>query len=293
MRMAIIQWYPGHMAKAKRQLTEKLPLVDIVFELVDARIPDASRNPDLMELTQNKPSILILMKPDLADPNVTNEWLRYYREQGITALTFNGKSDREIPKIIEAAEHVLTEHAAKRESKGLLERAMRAVTVGVPNVGKSTLINRFAGKNITKTGNRPGMTQAQQWIKYKKQVELLDIPGILWPKFEDQLVGQKLALTGAIKDAIFHLDDISLFGIDYMVDHYPGALAKRYNFAEKLEIELSNPDLLLLITEKRGYFDDYERGAEMLLNDLRNGKLGQMSFERPEDLIVDASETDN
>lgn len=291
--MTIIQWYPGHMAKAKRELTEKLPLVDIVFELVDARIPDASRNPDLMELIENKPSILILMKPDLADPNVTNEWLRYYQEQGITALTFNGKSDREIPKLIEAAEAALVDHAAKRESKGLLERAIRAVTVGVPNVGKSTLINRFAGKNITKTGNRPGMTQSQQWIKYKKQVELLDIPGILWPKFEDQLVGKKLALTGAIKDTIFHLDDISLYGMDYIVRNYPGTLAKRYNFAENLETELSGPDLLLLITEKRGYFDDYERGAAMFLNELRNGKLGQMSFERPGDLIEDASETNN
>lgn len=291
--MATIQWYPGHMAKAKRELAEKLPLVDIVFELVDARIPDSSRNPDLMELIENKPSILILMKPDLADPNVTNEWLRYYQEQGITALTFNGKSDREIPKIIEAAEAVLASHSAKRERKGLRERAMRAVTVGVPNVGKSTLINRFAGKNITKTGNRPGMTQAQQWIKYKKQVELLDIPGILWPKFEDQLVGKKLALTGAIKDPIFHLDDIALYGMDYIVEHYPGTLAKRYKFAENLETELSGPDLLLLITVKRGYFDDYERGAAMFLHELRNGKLGQMSFERPEDLIENANENDH
>lgn len=291
--MAIIQWYPGHMAKAKRELKEKLPLVDIVFELVDARIPDASRNPDLIELIENKPRLLILMKPDLADPNITNEWIRYYREQGITALTFKGKSDRDIPKIIAAAEEILTEQAEKRESKGLRERAMRAVTVGVPNVGKSTLINRFAGKNITRTGNRPGMTQAQQWIKYKNQVELLDIPGILWPKFEDQLVGKKLALTGAIKDSLFHLDDISLYGIEYMVEHYPGTLAKRYKFSEYLETELSDPDLLLLITEKRGYFDDYERGAEMLLHELRNGKLGRMSFERPKDLSDDANKTND
>lgn len=291
--MSTIQWYPGHMAKATRQLKEKLPLVDIVFELVDARIPDASRNPVFREITENKPSILILMKPDLADPNITNEWIRYYEEQGITAISFNGKSDREIPEIITATKNVLTDHAAKRESKGLLERAMRAVTVGVPNVGKSTLINRFAGKNLARTGDRPGMTQAQQWIKYKKEIELLDIPGILWPKFEDPLVGEKLALTGAIKDTIYHIDDIALFGIGYLVNQYPGALAKRYNFAPALEQELTEPDLLLLITEKRGYFDDYERGAEMFLNELRAGKLGRMSFERPEDLIANANPKNN
>lgn len=288
--MSIIQWYPGHMAKATRQLKEKLPLVDIVFELVDARIPDASRNPVLKEITEDRLSILILMKADLADPQLTNKWIQYYKDQGIKAVTFNGKSDRDIPKIIDAAKSVLAEHAAKRESKGLTERAIRAVTVGVPNVGKSTLINRFAGKNITRTGNRPGMTQAQQWIKYKKEIELLDIPGILWPKFEEPLVGEKLALTGAIKDKIFYLDDISLFGIDYITKNYPGALSKRYNFSENLEKELTNPDLLLLITEKRGYFDDYERGAEMLLHELRDGKLGRMSFETPEDMIKNDEE---
>lgn len=288
--MSSIQWYPGHMAKATRQLKEKLPLVDIVFELVDARIPNASRNPVLKEITEDRLSILILMKADLADPQVTSKWIQYYEDQGIKAVTFNGKSDRDIPKIVDAAETVLAEHAAKRESKGLAERAIRAVTVGVPNVGKSTLINRFAGKNITRTGNRPGMTQAQQWIKYKKEIELLDIPGILWPKFEEPLVGEKLALTGAIKDKIFYLDDISLFGIDYITKNYPGALSKRYNFAKNLEKELTDPDLLLLITEKRGYFDDYERGAEMLLHELRDGKLGRMSFEQPKDMMKDNEE---
>ncbi|HLR88755.1 MAG TPA: ribosome biogenesis GTPase YlqF [Atopostipes sp.] len=290
--MAIIQWYPGHMAKAKRELTEKLSLVDVIFELVDARIPVSSRNPDVVELIQNKPQVLILMKTDLADPSITNQWLEYYKNQNIEAVTFNGKSAKGIEKIIDAARNVLEEDALKREEKGLKERAIRAVTVGIPNVGKSTLINRFAGKNITTTGNRPGVTKAQQWIKYKNQLELLDMPGILWPKFEDQLIGQKLALTGAIKDTLYYKDDISIFGINYLTKNYPGALAKRYNFDPALEAELSAPDILLLITEKRGYFDDYDRGAEMMLNELRDGKLGRLSFEKPEDLSTDENDSE-
>lgn len=290
--MAIIQWYPGHMAKAKRQLKEKMPLVDVVFELVDARIPNASRNPDVKELIANKPLVLILMKSDLADPNITNQWLNYYNKEGIEVVTFNGKSAQGINKLVDAAKNVLEDDFAKRTDKGMKERAIRGVTVGIPNVGKSTLINRFAGKNVTQTGDRPGVTKAQQWIKYKNELELLDMPGILWPKFEDQEVGQKLALTGAIKDTIYYVDDIAIYGIDFMVKNYPGVLAARYNFQEHLEQELSAPDLLLLITEKRGYFDDYERGAEMLLNELRNGKLGRMSFESPKDLKRDEKTDD-
>lgn len=291
--MANIQWYPGHMAKAKRELKEKLPLVDVVFELVDARIPNASRNPDVKELIQNKPHVLILMKSDLADTRVTNQWLSYFEKEGIEAVTFNGKSSKGIEKIIEAARNVLVDKFSKREEKGMRERAIRAVTVGIPNVGKSTLINRFAGKNVTATGDRPGVTKAQQWVKYKNQLELLDMPGILWPKFEDQNTGEKLALTGAIKHTLYYMDDIAIYAINYLTKHYPGAISQRYNFTEDLELELTAPELLLLITEKRGYFDDYDRGAEMLLNELRSGKLGKLSFERPEELDVYDEENDH
>lgn len=291
--MANIQWYPGHMAKAKREFKEKLPLVDVVFELVDARIPNASRNPDVKELIQNKPHVLILMKTDLADIKVTNQWLEYFKNEGLKAVTFNGKSSKGIDRIVEAAREVLEDNFSKREEKGMKERAIRGVTVGIPNVGKSTLINRFAGKNVTATGNRPGVTKAQQWVKYKNQLELLDMPGILWPKFENQNVGEKLALTGAIKHTLYYKDDISIYAINYLVENYPGALAKRYNFNEDLEGKLSAPDILLLITEKRGYFDDYDRGAEILLNELRDGKLGQLSFEKPEELDVEDEETNN
>lgn len=293
MSMTNIQWYPGHMAKAKREFKEKLPLVDVVFELVDARIPNSSRNPDVKELIQNKPHVLILMKTDLADIKVTNQWLEYFKNEGLKAVTFNGKSSKGIDRIVEAAREVLEDNFSKREEKGMKERAIRGVTVGIPNVGKSTLINRFAGKNVTATGNRPGVTKAQQWVKYKNQLELLDMPGILWPKFENQNVGGKLALTGAIKHTLYYKDDISIYAINYLVENYPGALAKRYNFNEDLEGKLSAPDILLLITEKRGYFDDYDRGAEMLLNELRDGKLGQLSFEKPEELDVEDEETNN
>lgn len=291
--MATIQWYPGHMAKAKRELKEKLPLVDVVYELVDARIPNASRNPAVKELIQNKPHVLILMKTDLADSRVTSQWLEHFEKEGLKAVPFNGKSSKGIDRIVDAARDVLQDNFSKRDEKGMKERAIRGVTVGIPNVGKSTLINRFAGKNVTATGNRPGVTKAQQWVKYKNQLELLDMPGILWPKFEDQNVGEKLALTGAIKHTLYYKDDISIYAINYLVENYPGALSERYNFAEELEQELSAPDILLLITEKRGYFDDYDRGAEMLLNELRDGKLGQLSFEKPEELDEADEETNN
>lgn len=282
--MATIQWYPGHMAKAKRQLKEKLPLVDVVYELVDARIPNASRNPDVTELVQNKPHVLILMKADLADPKVTSQWLNYFKNNDIEAVTFNGKSAQGIQKIVDAAKNVLEADFAKREEKGMMERAIRGVTVGIPNVGKSTLINRFAGKNVTRTGDRPGVTKAQQWVKYKNQLELLDMPGILWPKFEGHETGEKLALTGAIKHTLYYVDDIAIYAIEHLTKNYPGALAERYNFNEELEQELSAPDILLLLAEKRGYFDDYIRGSEMLLNELRDGKLGRLSFETPKEL---------
>lgn len=285
--MATIQWYPGHMAKAKRELTEKLPLVDVVFELADARIPNASKNPMVKEIIRDKPRVLILMKSDLADQNVTNQWIDYYKKQNIETVAFNGKSAQGIERIITAAHNVLADESLKRAEKGLKKRAIRAVTVGIPNVGKSTLINRFAGKNITSTGDRPGVTKAQQWVKYKKELELLDMPGILWPKFENQEIGKKLALTGAIKDTLYYVDDIALYGIEYLTKYYPGVLAERYKFQKNLEVELSAPDLLLLITEKRGFFDDYERGAKMLLNELRSGKLGRISFETPKGLNDD------
>lgn len=279
--MMTIQWFPGHMAKATREFQEKLKLVDVVFELLDARIPLSSSNPSLDEIIGDKPRVKILMKSDLADTQITSQWLTYYKENNIAVVPYNAKRNQDVSPILAAADDVLTEYKQKRIDKGLRPRAIRAVSVGIPNVGKSTLINRFAGKNIAQTGNRPGVTKAQQWIKYKNKLELLDTPGILWPKFEDQRVGKCLAVTGAIKDALLHLDDVALFMMAYFTEHYPGRLSKRYNFDKKLETEMPLPELLMLITKKRGYRDDYERGAEMMIYEVRKGLLGPFSLETP------------
>ncbi|MER2063369.1 MAG: ribosome biogenesis GTPase YlqF [Alkalibacterium sp.] len=280
----MIQWYPGHMAKAKRQFLEKLKMVDVVYELIDARIPYSSKNPDVKEMIGDKPHIVILMKSDLADPRQTAAWVKDYEQRGIPAISINAKEGQGLKEILKLTKKVLKPFFEKREEKGMKPRAIRAVCVGIPNVGKSTLINRFARKNIAKTGNKPGVTKAQQWIKYGRELELLDMPGILWPKFEDQEVGKRLAVTGAIKDTLLHLDDIALYAMGYLKEHYPGAITERYNLKEGREEELELPDLLLEITKVRGFRDDYERGAEMFIYELRNGQLGRVTLERPEDI---------
>lgn len=290
--MSVIQWYPGHMAKAKREFQEKLQLVDIVLELIDARVPYSSSNPMLDEIIEDKPRVKILMKADLADPQATDKWLQYFKDQGHVALAIDAKHKQDMKQVLNAAKEALSDWYAKRQEKGLQDRAIKAVSVGIPNVGKSTLINRFAGKNIAQTGNRPGVTKAQQWIKYKDQLELLDTPGILWPKFEDQEVGKRLAVTGAIKDTLLYLDDIVLYAMDYFKDHYPGRFEDRYKLPAGSEENLPGPELLLEITEKRGFRDDYDRAAEMIIHELRQGKLGRFTLEQPEDIKVD-EETDH
>lgn len=280
----VIQWYPGHMAKAKREFTEKLKMVDIVFELVDARIPYSSKNPDIKEMIGDKPHVMVLMKSDLADPKRTAEWIKYYEEQGIPAVSINAQQGQGLKEVMQLAKKVLQPFFDKREQKGLKMRAIRAVCVGIPNVGKSTLINRFARKNIARTGNKPGVTKAQQWIKYGKELELLDTPGILWPKFEDQEVGKRLAVTGAIKDTLLHLDDIAIYAMEYLRDNYPGALAARYKLDEDLETSESMPELLMTISHKRGFRDDYDRASKTVIYEIRNGQLGRFTFERPSDI---------
>lgn len=284
-----IQWFPGHMAKARRQVTEKLKFIDIVFELVDARIPAASRNPMIDEIITNKPRLVLLNKADMADPRMTKEWISFYKKQGIHALAIDSQTGSGLKQIITSSKEILKEKFDKMAAKGIKPRAIRALIVGIPNVGKSTLINRLAKKNIAKTGDRPGVTKTQQWIKVGKELELLDTPGILWPKFEDQLVGQKLAVTGAIKDTILNLQDIAVYALTFLKEKYPNRLKERYNLDEYPE------DIVSLFDEigKRrgcmvsGGYIDYDKTAELVLRELRSEKLGPISFEEPKEEVED------
>lgn len=276
--MTTIQWFPGHMAKARRQVTEKLTLVDVIFELVDARIPLSSRNPILDELIGTKPRIVILNKSDLADEALTQKWVSYFNKQGISAVPIVAQEGIGMKKVMSEAKRLLKPKFDRMAAQGRKPRPIRAMSIGIPNVGKSTLINRFVKKNIAKTGNRPGVTKAQQWLRLNKELDLLDTPGILWPKFEDPEIGKKLALTGAIKDTILQLDDIALYGLEVMQQHYPEALAGRYKLTAE-EVSLPSPELLMLITEKRGFREDYSRAAEMIIYEIRSGKVGRYTLD--------------
>lgn len=276
-----IQWFPGHMAKAKRQVQENLKHVDIVYELVDARLPRSSQNPLLDEIIQAKPRLLILNKKDLADPSMTRAWEEYFAASGIPSLALDSKKQQSAKSILPKTQEVLKEKLKRDQSRGLKPRAIRAMVLGIPNVGKSTFMNRLIGKKIAQTGNRPGVTKGQQWLKVAGKLELLDTPGILWPKFEDPEVGKKLALSGAIKDQLLHLDDVALYGLAFLQRYYPQRLSERYQLTETAE--MTPVELLLAITKKRGLQEDYERGSEVFLQDLRNGKLGPLTFDRLEE----------
>lgn len=281
-----IQWFPGHMAKARRQVTEKLSLIDVVIELADARVPAASRNPMIDEIISRKPRLLLLNKADLADPRITQQWLQFYEKQGIKAIAIDAQSGQGLRGIITSCELLVKEKFDKMKAKGVKPRAIRALIVGIPNVGKSTLINKLAKKNIAKTGDRPGVTQAQQWIKVGKEMELLDTPGILWPKFEDQLVGLRLATTGAIKDAIINLQEVMVYAIKYLREYYPNELKERYDFDDETLFSEDVVPIFDHIGKKRGFlmpggFVDYDKTSELFLRELRAGKLGRLSFENP------------
>lgn len=279
-----IQWFPGHMAKARRQVEEKLKLVDFVMELVDARAPLSSQNPMLQQVLQSKPKMIILMKKDLSDQRETEKWISYFQQKNITAIAINVNDKGDVQKVIHQAKALGQEKMEKLKKKGIKPRAMRAMIVGIPNVGKSTLINRLANKKAAKTGDRPGVTKQQLWIKVKKDFELLDTPGILWPKFEDEMVGLKLAALGTIKDQLLSLQDITAFVIKYFQEHYPASLEDRYN------IDRDHTDIVEVfetIGKKRGCLEsggnvNFDKVSDVVMQDLRSGRLGQFTLETVE-----------
>ncbi|MFC4404598.1 ribosome biogenesis GTPase YlqF [Gracilibacillus xinjiangensis] len=279
----VIQWFPGHMAKAKREVSEKLKLVDFVIELVDARVPLSSQNPLLQQLLNNKSKMIILMKDDLADKKMTEKWLGYFRKQDITSIAIDVNNRKDIQKVIQSAKELAEEKMERLKRKGIRPRPARAMIVGIPNVGKSTLINRLANKKIAKTGDRPGVTKSQQWIKVKKDFELLDTPGILWPKFEEEVIGLRLAAIGTIKDQLLAMDDIAAFIIRYLKDHYPELLEERYHVIDEVDDMV---EIFETIGRKRGCLEsggkvNYDKTAEIIVQDLRNSKLGPITLEQP------------
>ena len=283
--MAQIQWFPGHMAKAKREISEKMKLIDIVIELVDARAPYSSKNPLFNGIVNNKPRLIVLTKEDLADGQATSQWLDYYREKGYYAMSVNLKNFNVYKKIITVCKDILKEKMAREAKKGLKPRAMRAMVLGIPNVGKSTFINRLAKRKATITGNRPGVTKAQQIIKIDKDFELFDTPGVLWPKFENENVARNIALIGSIKQQILPREDLFQYAIEYLVKYYPGYVENRFSISIDLEsdwIEQCYDDIALQrkIKPVRG-MTDYERVMDLFFTDLYDGMLGKITWEIP------------
>ncbi|GAB2563681.1 ribosome biogenesis GTPase YlqF [Gracilibacillus alcaliphilus] len=283
----VIQWFPGHMAKAKREVQEKLKLVDFVIELVDARAPYSSQNPLLQQILNQKPKMMVLMKKDLADPEMTNRWLAHFAEQGMMAIAVDVNQRQDIQHVIMTAKEMAREKMERLQKKGVRPRPARAMIIGIPNVGKSTLINRLAQKKIAKTGNKPGVTKNQQWIKVKKDFELLDTPGILWPKFEEEMVGLRLAAIGTIKDQLLPKEDVAAFIIQYMQTVYPDKLQERY------DITAAQSEMVVVfeaIGSKRGCLEaggsvNYEKTAEVILQDIRSGHFGELTLEQPNETV--------
>ncbi|EKK21160.1 50S ribosomal subunit maturation GTPase RbgA (YlqF) [Fructilactobacillus florum 8D] len=276
----IINWFPGHMAKAIRQFEENIKVVDVVFEILDARIPISSINPEITRISRNKPRLLILTKADLADPQLTKQWLLWFQKQGQAAITIDAKTPGVQKKVEQAAKRLLANKLSQQQAKGFSPQKIKAICVGVPNVGKSTLLNQLINRRSAPVGNRPGVTKGQQWLTGNGHLELLDTPGILWPKFADQRVAEKLALTGAIRERAYHSDDVALFAIQFFKQTSPNVLLQRYHL-DVSELELANPELLLTITAKLGMKDDYDRAADRIITDVRKGKLGPFTLDNP------------
>ena len=277
-----IQWYPGHMTKAYRMMQENIKLIDIVIEILDARVPVSSRNPDIDKLAGNKFRLVVLNKCDLADDKINDKWEQYFKEKGIQVIRVNAKSGQGMKNITRIVQDVCKEKTERDRKRGIINRPIRAMIVGIPNVGKSTFINSYAKKACTKVGNKPGVTKGKQWIRLNKNVELLDTPGILWPKFDDEQVGINLAFIGSVNDEILQRSELSCELIGFLIDKYPEVLKNRYEADETKDPE----EILSMIAQNRGCLMkgnelDVDKAAAILLDEFRSGVLGKISVEAP------------
>lgn len=279
----VYQWYPGHMTKAKRMMQENIKLIDLVIELVDARIPYSSHNPDIDELAKNKFRIVLLNKADLADPEVNKQWIAHYESKGAAVLEINSKQGTGIRSINGLVQKVCREKIERDRKRGIVNRSVKGMVAGIPNVGKSTFINAFAGKVCAKTGNKPGVTKGKQWIRLNKDLELLDTPGILWPKFEDQIVGMRLAFIGSMNDEVIIMEELACDLLKVLKESYPEAITKRYG----IEWGETPAQTLSLIAKSRGCFLkgeelDLKKASDLFVDDFRSGRLGRISLETPQ-----------
>lgn len=290
MEQVDIQWFPGHMAKTRRLMKESLPLVDVVVEITDSRVPFSSRNPEMKSLVGGKPRVVVLNKCDMADEAITKEWIEYYQSKGISALATDCRSGRGLNKLAPLVREVLKAELEKRARKGMEGKPIRMMIVGIPNVGKSSFINRIAGGKRAKVEDRPGVTRGKQWVTLDKGIDMLDMPGVLWPKFEDKTVGEHLAFTGAVKDDILDIETLAARLADVLNHEAHKQLCERYKLTDEETAEIEPFDLLELIGAKRGMKIsggeiDTERAAAMILDEFRGGKIGRITLERPNELI--------
>ena len=284
--MENINWFPGHMAKTRRLINENLKLVDIIIELLDARLPLSSRNPEINEIVSGKPRLILLNKSDIADKNTTKEWIEYFKNEGISAMPVSSTQSKNLNMIFDKCKVILKDKLQRQKEKGIVGKPVKMMVVGVPNVGKSSFINKLSGKKSAVTGDRPGVTKGKQWIRLKNGFELLDTPGILWPKFEDKSIGMKLAFTGAIKDEIMDTEYLSCSLLEFLKENYPESLFARYKMTDFEDLD--GYEMLNLLGKKRGFVIsggeiDTLRAANILLDEFRGAKLGEISLEKPSD----------
>jgi ribosome biogenesis GTPase A len=279
--MAVIQWYPGHMNKAKNQLADKLDLIDVIVEVLDARIPISSRNPMIENLIGTKPHVIILNKADLADPVLTKRWQAKLSQGKVLVLAMDALHKTNVQGLVHLIRKAASAKIKKMQAKGAATPVIRIALAGIPNCGKSTIINRLVGHNAAIVGNKPGVTKGQSWLKTKENIQIMDTPGILWPKFSDQIVGLNLAAFGAIKDSVFPADDVALHVLAMLRKYYQRDLAKLARIDSEELANINDPDLLLALTQSYGMRDDYDRFSLFMLQRLRKGKIGRVTFDRP------------